>query len=107
MPMARRNIMRFSSSLSRGGRPAGMGHEGVWLGPTPAFAGSDLPPGLMGLMSMGGPMAVLVRGCVGVVVVSIFLLMLLLCSACFAGFSSFLLSVLGSRGDDSVGSSSC
>lgn len=99
--------MRLSSSLSRGGRPAGAGQEGVWLGPAPAFA-DDSPLGLMGLMAMGGPMTVLVRDCVGVVVSIFFLLLvlLLLCCGCFGGSSCFFLSVFGSRGDDSVGSSS-
>lgn len=107
MPIARRNIMRFSSSLSRGGRPAGAGQEGVCVGfaVAPAAFPDEPPPlGLMGLMSMGGPRAVLVWDCVGVVVVSIFFLLLLL--FCCVSFC-FFLSGFGSRGDDSVGSSSC
>lgn len=74
--------MRLSSSLSRGGRPAGAGQEGVCVGFGPPAVGPDAP----GLMSMGGPMAVLVRGCVGVVVsILLLLVVLVLFCGCFGG----------------------
>lgn len=82
-----------------------MGQDGVCTGLVvvgPAAFPNEIPPlGLMGLISMGGPMAVLIRGGM----VSIFLL-LLLCCCCFGASSCFFLSSFGSRGDDSVGSSS-